>query len=57
MRRVIESLRIDLPVAEIVAVGHRVVHGGPDRDAPPTLMMRCWRNWRAMPLRPAASAT
>lgn len=34
MRRVIESLRIDLPVAEIVAVGHRVVHGGPDRDAP-----------------------
>ena len=34
MARVIETLRQDLPQAEVVAIGHRVVHGGADHAAP-----------------------
>ena len=34
MARVIETLRLDLPAAEVVAIGHRVVHGGADHSAP-----------------------
>ena len=34
MARVIETLRLDLPEAEVVAIGHRVVHGGADHSAP-----------------------
>lgn len=34
MARVIETLRRDLPEAEVVAIGHRVVHGGAEHSAP-----------------------
>lgn len=32
--QVIETLQLDLPEAEVVAIGHRVVHGGADHSAP-----------------------
>ena len=34
MARGIETLRRDWPAAEVVAIGHRVVHGGADHSAP-----------------------
>ncbi len=38
---------------ELVAVGHRVVHGGPEYDRPLSSMRTCWRAWsNTVPLAP-----